>query len=186
MPRIDHDAKRVSIKVVYWGPPNAGKWTNLESIYERTSGGRPAGEKAGAIGFPLELGAIRGYVPVLNLMRSPGEGPLRLQVLHEIGESPPDAVVFVADSSPGALLDNLASLRLLVAELHTRGLDLATLPAVFQYNKRDLPDALAVDQLRAALNPWKLPDGEAIATRQEGVFETVKQISRLVLGALSR
>ncbi len=187
MPRIDHEAKRITSKVVYWGPAGSGKWTNLEHIHHRTSPpDRPRASKEQSIGFPLQLGDIRGYSTTFALLRSPNQGPLVAHVFDEIGAQPPDGIIFVVDSGPDALLDNLASLHRLVQELGARNFDLAKLPAVFQYNKRDVAGALSVEQLRGALNPWKHPDFEATASQGLGVFETVKQIAKQILGGLSR
>jgi hypothetical protein len=55
------------------------------------------------------------------------------------------------------------------------------LPLVFQYNKRDLPQATAVDLLRATLNPTGKPDLEAVASKGIGVFDTLKAIAKPIL-----
>ncbi len=185
MARIDHEAKRITIKVVYWGPPSSGKWSNLEHIHRRTSPpDRVPARKEQSLGFPLQLGDIRGYSTHFALLRSPNQGPIVAHVFDEIGAQPPDGFVFVVDSSADALIANLASMHSLVKELGARNLDLAKLPAVFQYNKRDLAGALSVEQLRGALNSWKHPDFEATASQGLGVFETVKQVAKQILGGL--
>jgi signal recognition particle receptor subunit beta len=68
--------------------------------------------------------------------------------------------------------------------LREQGLDPKQVPYVIQYNKRDLPNAVPLDQLRAALNKDGVPDFEACAAKGEGVFETLKGIARLVLKKL--
>jgi GTPase SAR1 family protein len=185
MASIDHAARTVTAKLVYWGPSGAGKWTNFEHVYHRSSPpDRPRAGKGGAAGFPLQLGEIRGFRVTIHLVYCPGGGEHDGFVLDEYGGAPPDAFVFVADSAEDALLANLAALHRLTAALAPRGLDLGKLPVAFQYNKRDLPRTRTVEQLRRALNPWNHPDGEAIAIQGVGVFETVKQVSRAILVSL--
>ncbi|MCY1009564.1 gliding-motility protein MglA [Nannocystis pusilla] len=187
MASIDHEARRIYAKIVYWGPPAAGKWANLEEVHRRTSPpDRPPAAKETSVGFPLALGELRGYATVFALLRCPSDGAWTRHVFDELGSGPPDGVVFIADSSPTALLDNVAWVQKLNTEVSARGLDLGKLPAVFQYNKRDVAGALPVEQLRRAINPWQHPDGEAIAARGIGVFETLKQVSRGVLEELRK
>lgn len=184
MAKVDKDARTVSANIVYWGPAGSGKWTNLEHIHRRTSApDRPPASKHDSIGFPLQLGEIRGFRIVVTLLRCPADGAWTRE-LFDGQRGPPDGFVFVADSGADALPGNLASLHRLSAELAARKLDLGKLPCVFQYNKRDLPGALAVEQLRRALNPWNHPDGEAIASAGAGVFETIKQVTRGLLASL--
>lgn len=185
MATIDHEARRITAKIVYWGPPGSGKWTNLEHVHRKTSPpDRPPAVKAGSVGFPLALAEIRGYQVVLSLLRCPGDGSWTRHVFDELGGAPIDGVVFVADSTPSAQLTNIAWLHKLTGELGARGLDLGKLPAAFQYNKRDVPGAQTLEQLRRQLNAWGLPDGEAIAAQGAGVFETVKLVARGLLASL--
>jgi hypothetical protein len=65
-------------------------------------------------------------------------------------------------------------------------IDIASIPLVFQYNKRDLPNILPVDVLRRDLNRWDRPDFEAIANKGIGVLETFKEITRQVLKTLKK
>lgn len=184
MAKIDSEARTVSVKIAYCGPPGSGKWTNLECIHRSTCApGQPPASKHGSAGFSLRLGELRGHGIIITLLRWPSDGAWTREVSEGQGGLP-DGFVFVADSGAEALLDNVASLHKLNAELAAQGLDLGKLPCVFQYNKRDLPRAQTVEQLRRALNPWDQPDGEAIATQRIGVFETVKQVAKSVLATL--
>lgn len=79
---------------------------------------------------------------------------------------------------------NIASLHNLYENLAEYGHEPGSLPIVIQYNKRDLPDALPVDDLRRELNPTGLPDFEAVAVEGAGVFDTLKAVSKLVLQSL--
>ena len=68
--------------------------------------------------------------------------------------------------------------------LEELGLDPKSVPLVFQYNKRDLRNILPVDKLQQSLNPGGAPVFEAAAVHGVGVFETLKEISRLSLDAI--
>jgi signal recognition particle receptor subunit beta len=98
-----------------------------------------------------------------------------------------DGVVFVADSQEERFEANIESLENLKANLREQGYDFDKIPLVLQYNKRDLPNAVTVDELKTALNPTgKIPDFEAAAQSGKGVFETLKALARLVLQELKK
>lgn len=184
---VDFAAKAIRAKVVYWGPPGSGKWTNLEWVYTKTgSADRPPADKQRAIGFPLSLGDIRGFTTKFALFRSPSDGSLIPWVFDEAEKQPVDGIVFVVDSSPSAAAGNVASLHALVETLRLRGFDARKLPTVVQYNKRDVPGALPIEQLRASVNPWNHPEVEAIATHGHGVFDALKLVAKLVLTELRK
>jgi len=93
--------------------------------------------------------------------------------------------VFVADSAPSKMQENVESLRNLEENLNEHGLTLDTIPWVIQYNKRDLPDALPVPVLQSKLNLLNVPSYEAIATTGDGIYETFQAIAGLLYGQLS-
>jgi len=95
-----------------------------------------------------------------------------------------DGVVFVADSQAPAAEPNEESLANLRQNLEELGLDPRSVPIVFQYNKRDLRNILPVPALQKALNPGSAPHFEAAAIHGVGVFETLKEISRLSVDAI--
>ena len=97
-----------------------------------------------------------------------------------------DGVVFVADSQIERMEANIESLENLRLNLTEQGYDLDKLPYVVQYNKRDLPNAAPLDQLKAVLNPTKAPEFEACATSGVGVFDTLKAVAKAVLRELQR
>ena len=97
-----------------------------------------------------------------------------------------DGVVFVADSQEERMDANIESLENLRINLQEQGYDLDKLPYVVQYNKRDLPYVLSVDELRRELNPTNVPDFEACAPTGEGVFETLKAVAKLILVDLKK
>ncbi|MCA9759833.1 MAG: hypothetical protein KDA27_28810, partial [Candidatus Eisenbacteria bacterium] len=96
-----------------------------------------------------------------------------------------DAVVFVADSKRGKMDENVESLENLKENLREHGLDVNTIPWVLQYNKRDLPEVYSIQELDQVLNPMKVPTFEAVATNGNGVIDTFKGVSRLLLKKLS-
>jgi signal recognition particle receptor subunit beta len=95
-------------------------------------------------------------------------------------------VVFVADSQIERMEANIESLENLRTNLAEQGYNLDKLPYVIQYNKRDLPSAAPVDQLRELLNPTRVPEFEAAATTGTGVFETLKAVAKSVLTELKK
>jgi hypothetical protein len=97
-----------------------------------------------------------------------------------------DGVVFVADSQVPALEPNEESLGNLRQNLEELGVDPRDVPLVFQYNKRDLRNILPIEKLQQALNPGGAPSFEAAAIHGVGVFECLKEISRLSLDSVRK
>jgi mutual gliding-motility protein MglA len=184
---LNYTGGEINAKIVYYGPGLSGKTTNLEYIHEKT----PAGAKGKMVSMktqtdrtlffdflPLELGEINGYRTRFLLYTVPGQvyyNATRKLVLKGV-----DALVFVADSSRAKLDENLESLRNLEQNLNEHGMSLDTLPWVIQYNKRDIPDAMAVRDLDSRVNPMRVPTFEAIATKGDGVYETFRGIATMV------
>jgi len=96
-----------------------------------------------------------------------------------------DGLVFVADSQATRAEANIESMHNLYDNLETYGYDLQTIPFAIQYNKRDMPNLLSVDELRAQINPMGVPDFEGVAIEGKGVFETLSCVSKLVVKSLS-
>lgn len=189
MPLVHHHHRDIQLKVVYYGPGLGGKTTNLEYIHAHTKPERRGklialeNEAERTLFFdllPMELGEFRGYRVRLHLCTVPGQiayDTTRQLVLRNV-----DGVVFVVDSQESRLEANYESIRNLETNLRMQGDDPDALPLVVQYNKRDLPDVMGVSALRSALG---VPDGivehEASAVRGDGVFETLKSITRAML-----
>ena len=134
--------------------------------------------------MPLSLGEIRGFKTRFHLYTVPGQvfyDASRKLILKGV-----DGVIFVADSQFERLEANQESLDNLRTNLAEQGYDIDRIPYVVQYNKRDLPNAVDVEELRGLLNPGGLPDFEAVARDGTGVFETLKSVSKLVLTELRR
>ena len=97
-----------------------------------------------------------------------------------------DGVVFVADSQEERLDANLETLDNLREHLKDHNLDFNTIPYVLQLNKRDLPNILSVEELRKQLSVKDEPSLEAVAVTGQGVFDTLKEVAKLVLAELKK
>ena len=132
----------------------------------------------------MSLGEIRGFKTRFHLYTVPGQvfyDASRKLILKGV-----DGVIFVADSQLERLEANQESVDNLRTNLAEQGYSLEKIPYVVQYNKRDLPNVVDVDELRLLLNPTRVPDFEAVARSGAGVFDTLKAVSKLVLTELKR
>jgi signal recognition particle receptor subunit beta len=188
---VNYTAMQMTAKIVYYGPGLCGKTTNLQWIHRKTAP-RSRGEMVSleteadrTLFFdllPLDVGVISGMKVRLQLYTVPGQvfyNATRRLVLKGV-----DGVVFVADSQVPAAEPNEESLSNLRQNLEELGLDPRAVPTVFQYNKRDLRNILPPEALQKALNPGGAPHFEAAAIHGVGVFETLKEISRLSLDSI--
>jgi mutual gliding-motility protein MglA len=185
---INYSAREINFKVVYYGPGLCGKTTNLEWIYKVSkpeAKGKMvslATETERTLFFdflPLDLGEIRGFKTRFHLYTVPGQvfyDASRKLILRGV-----DGVCFVADSQEARMDANLESLENLRHNLQEQGFNLDELPYVIQYNKRDMPEVLSVEELDLHLNPTKVPAFEAVAINGPGVFETLKGLARQVI-----
>jgi signal recognition particle receptor subunit beta len=190
---INYMAREINCKIVYYGPGLCGKTTNLQYIYERTNPEAKgkmislATETERTLFFdflPLSLGEIRGFKTRFHLYTVPGQvfyDASRKLILKGV-----DGVIFVADSQLERLEANEESVENLRTILAEQGYSLEKIPYVIEYNKRELPNAVTVDELRQVLNPASVPDYEAVARTGVGVFDTLKAVSKLVLTELKR
>lgn len=194
MSTINFSAREINFKIVYYGCGLSGKTTNLKKIYEHVPGEgkgemvslQTEDERTLFFDFlPLDLGKVNGFTTRFHLYTVPGQvfyNSSRRLILRGV-----DGVVFVADSAPNRLRANAESLRNLRENLEEYNLRLGELPYVIQVNKRDLPDALPVDMIRAVLDPaGRVPLFEAVAQEFQGVVEPLKAVSKLVLEKLAQ
>jgi mutual gliding-motility protein MglA len=190
---VSYTGKEINAKLVFYGPGLCGKTTNLEYIY----GSIPSNSRGKMVSMktktertlffdflPIELGELAGFKTRFLLYTVPGQvyyNATRKLVLKGV-----DAIVFVADSGRGKMEENLESFENLRENLSEHGLSLDEIPYVIQYNKRDLPDVYSVEELDAELNKQGVPSFEAVATKGDGVFDTFKVVSKLLLAKLSK
>ena len=192
MSMINYASREINCKLVYYGPGLGGKTTNLEYVYNKVNPETRgklislATEQERTLFFdflPVDLGSIRGFKTRFHLYTVPGQvyyNASRRLILKGV-----DGLVFVADSQAERMDANIAALENLYENLADYGYDPAQLPIVLQWNKRDLPNAVPVDELRRQLNPMGLAEYEAVAVSGVGVFDTLKAVSKLVLKSLS-
>jgi hypothetical protein len=185
---INYASKEINCKIVYYGPGLGGKTTNLQYIYNKTAPEAKgkmislATEADRTLFFdflPLDLGTIRGFTTRFHLYTVPGQvfyDASRRLILKGV-----DGVVFVADSQEERMEANIESIRNLEQNLIEHGFQLAAMPYALQFNKRDLPTALAADQLYRVLNYKREPTFEAVATTGAGVFDTLKAVAKQIL-----
>jgi mutual gliding-motility protein MglA len=188
---FNHVRKEIDAKIVYYGPGISGKTTNLQQIHQRLKPEQRgkmislATNEDRTLFFdflPIELGSVRGFKTRFHLYTVPGQvyyGATRRAVLTGA-----DGIVFVADSQADRLDDNLVSLEDLQENLKYYGKKIETVPLIIQYNKRDLPNVLSMEQLNAKVNRWGTPVFESVASAGQGVFETLTAVCRLVLQAI--
>lgn len=170
-----------------------GKTTNVQYLYETTQEDRKgklmtlSSENERTLFFdflPLSIGEIRGFKTRFHLYTVPG------QTYYDISQDfilkALDGIVFVVDSQPERMEANLESFEKLEKNLERQGYDMDKVPLVFQYNKRDLPDAVPVGELEATFNSKGRPYFEAVANQGKGVMETLQKISQIVVGELKR
>jgi hypothetical protein len=184
--------KELTAKIVYYGPGLCGKTTNLQHVYDTLPGeGRGkmlslATQTDRTLFFdflPIDLGTIRGMKTRVQLYTVPGQ--VFYDATRKLVLRGADAVVFVADSQAPALESNKESFQNLIANLKDQGAELAKIPHVIQWNKRDTPNALPVATLDKEINLYHAPTFEACAMRGEGVRETLTGVAKLVLKSLA-
>ena len=181
----------VNIKIVYYGPGLSGKTTNLEYMYSklpRENKGKMVSMKTKTDRtlffdfLPIEVGELAGLKVRFLLYTVPGQvyyNATRKLVLKGV-----DALVFVADSSPGCLDEDRESLDNLEENLNEIGISLSSTPWVMQYNKRDVHGCMKKKVLDKKLNTWNVPSFEAVATEGRGVYETFEGIAKEVFKKL--
>lgn len=190
---INYSSREINCKIVYYGPGLCGKTTNLQYVYAKTNPEAKgkmislATETERTLFFdflPLSLGEIRGFKTRFHLYTVPGQvfyDASRKLILKGV-----DGVVFVADSQIERMEANLESVENLRVNLAEQGYDLDRIPYVVQYNKRDLPNVVTVEELRRLVNPRGVPEFQAVAPTGVGVFDTLKAVAKLVLTQLKK
>jgi signal recognition particle receptor subunit beta len=193
MASINYAAREISVKIVYYGPGLSGKTTNLQIIHRKI----PPDHKSDMVSLatetdrtlffdflPLDLGTIKGFSTKFQLYTVPGQvyyNATRKLVLRGV-----DGVVFVADSAADKIPENLESFQNLednLAEYHYKREET---PIIIQYNKRDLPNALSIEELQQQINKYNVPWTEAVANKGIGVFDSLKLMGKIVIDSLNR
>lgn len=189
MPHLDLSKKQLVFKIVYFGPGMSGKTTNLlfihRKVFDKYKGDMVIldTEEERTLFFdffPVSLGSVQGFALKIHLYTIPGQ--VYYEASRKIILEGADGVVFVADSNPDRLDDNLDMYRRMMINLNSFGVDLDSFPIVLQYNKRDFKELIPIGQLEELL---ELPDGflvtESVATSGTGVMRTLQLISKEVI-----
>ena len=179
MPQLNLDTREITLKIVYYGAALSGKTTNLQQLH-RLLAQDTRGEMVTVDTqddrtlyfdfLPVEFGEEGDYRIKLKLFTVPG------QVMHRstwrVVLAGVDAVAFIADSKRDAASGNAYSYRDLEKNLRANGIDIARIPQVVQFNKRDLPDIKSLQEIREAWKDTDIPTVPAIAVKGQGVVET--------------
>ncbi len=190
---INYAAREINCKLVFYGPGLCGKTTNLQFIYKKVDPATKgklislATESERTLFFdflPLELGTVRGFKTRFHLYTVPGQ--IFYEASRKLILKGVDGVVFVADSQLERMEANIQSVEDMNIHLKEQGIDPLKIPLVMQYNKRDLPNIVPVDELQKALNPRNIAWFEAVAPEGTGAFETLKAIAKIVLQELQK
>ena len=191
---FNYATMQMAAKIVYYGPGLCGKTTNLHHIYGKTSP-QSRGEMVSletetdrTLFFdllPIDVGVIGGFKTRLQLYTVPGQ--VFYNTTRKLVLKGADGIVFVADSQRAMLDANADSFKNLRENLTEIGLQLDEIPLVIQMNKRDLPNVASRDEMLQKLDPERrFEHVEAAAVKGDGVFETLKLISKLTLRTLRR
>jgi len=189
MPIFNYKAKEIIAKIVFYGPGLCGKTTSLQVLHQKTIPERKgelyflATETDQTIYFelvPLYVGEIRNFKLRFQVYTVPGQvkyNNTRKAVLQGV-----DAIVFVADSQRSRRQANQRSLENLKYNLKGGyNIQVDEIPLVFEFNKRDMPDLLMVEELNNDLNPNNVPYFETIAIQGDGVLDAFEAISSLAI-----
>jgi hypothetical protein len=192
MVQFNFSERTIKAKVVYYGPAQSGKTTNLEQIHRLTD---PQGTNRlislntaqdRTLFFdllPFSLGAVSGYDFKVQLYTVPGQ--VQYNATRRVVLAGADAVVFVADSRRSMGKDNQAAFENMKVNLLANRLVPEKVPLVFQYNKQDLADLAPPDDMERALNFWKRPAFRAVASQGQGVMETFVAVVKEMLTAIA-
>jgi len=185
---LNYSTREINFKIVYYGPGLSGKTTNIKYIYEKVKNDNKgklvslATETERTLFFdffPLDLGMIKDYKVRFHLYTVPGQiyySASRKLILRGV-----DGLVFVADSQTERFEANIESMQDMLENLNDYKLDFANIPYILQLNKRDLPNITPANELITALRKKNEPVLEGVASRGDGVVETLKAISKLIM-----
>jgi signal recognition particle receptor subunit beta len=186
MPTIDIKARQINCKLVFYGTGMGGKTTNLRHIHKKTNP-KQRGKLVSLETesertlffdfFPMAAGKLMDFDLRFSFYTVPGQSFYNLTrrtILKDV-----DGIVFVCDSQVDREDANIDSYLNLEENLVEHKIELATFPHVIQYNKRDMPEILSVEDMRRQINKYGVPDLEAVASEGQGVFETLRVIVKL-------
>ncbi|MBC7174075.1 MAG: gliding motility protein, partial [Polyangiaceae bacterium] len=193
MAQINPLTRELLVKLVYYGPGLGGKTTSLQCIHQASppetrgqivSLATPVDRTLYFDFLPLRATAVRGHHVRLQLFTVPGQ--VYFNATRKLVLTGADGVVFVADSQPERHDANLESLENLESNLEEQGRSLAEIPLVLQYNKRDLPGVMPMDDMDFSLNILGAPSFGTSASTGEGVLGALDMLVQAVVDDLER
>jgi mutual gliding-motility protein MglA len=189
--QINWQLRELNLKIVYYGPALSGKTTNLEQIHARVD---PA-HRSDLVSLKthedrtlyfdflqLELGKINNLTPKIHLYTVPGQS--YYEASRRLVLRGADGVVFVADSTPECANANMVAWQDMESHLASFDMPIEHLPIVLQCNKQDLYGALPPLHIQQILHLFAVPAIPAVAMQGEGVFDTLKAITRGVIASV--
>ena len=181
MASIDDERGVLVLRIVYDGPPFSGKTTTLRTLSASlgVQVDTPEEEHGRTLFFDWADyigGLYDGRRIHCQIVSVPGQRSLaaRRDLLVESA----DALVFVFDSRPGALEENVDRLLELLSWARSQS---PPLGVVVQANKQDSPEATSAELLRSRLAHAPVAMTETVATSGSGVRETFVLAVRLAL-----
>jgi len=183
---FNHATREMTAKIVYYGPGLCGKTTNLMVIFDKLDPKQKgkmlslATKTDRTLFFdllPVDIGKVGAFNLKIQLYTVPGQvfyNETRKLVLKGA-----DAVVFVADSQPSMIDSTRESFANLMENLEQNNIDPNDTPIIIQFNKRDIPGVLPVEELQEQLGFEGYPYTEASAIKGEGVMETFHLVSKI-------
>jgi signal recognition particle receptor subunit beta len=183
---FNHATREMTAKIVYYGPGLCGKTTNLMVIFDKLDPKQKgkmlslATKTDRTLFFdllPVDIGKVGNFNLKMQLYTVPGQvfyNETRKLVLKGA-----DSIVFVADSQPSMVDSTRESFANLLENMKENNIDPDDTPIVIQYNKRDIPGVLPIDELQEQLGLEGYPYHEASAIKGEGVMETFKLVSKI-------
>jgi len=185
---ISHRERVVRAKIIYYGPAAGGKTTNLVVLHQRADPKR-RGEMVSVNStqdrtilldlLPMKTPAFRGYELRFQVIAVPGQRMYAAS--RKLLLNGADSVVFVANSAADRWEETISSLREMNQNLLAHNLDPTTIPLVYQYNKRDLPEVTPMEAMDRTLNARRTASFSAVAIREDGVLETFAAALRLTM-----
>jgi mutual gliding-motility protein MglA len=193
MASVNPHTRELVFKLVFYGPGLGGKTTTLQYIHAATKAehrgkmvslATPTDRTLYFDFLPIRVPRVRGMAVRLQLFTVPGQ--VYYAATRKLVLSGADGVVFVADSQAGRVDVNQESLDDLHSNLGEHNRSLEEVPHTFHWNKRDLSELLALEELDRRFNAYGAPSLGTVATKGEGVFEGLERITRLVLKAYEK
>jgi len=177
-------------RILLWGIAGSGKTTTLETIHAKLRDDLRGDLRREPTrldptvhyeALPITLGEIAGVGTQIEMIAVPGaedQEMTRKQLLDEI-----DGIVLVLDCSPERIRDNGPAIEELRQSLAAYGRRLDAFPIVLQYNKRDVADPFAIEDLHRQIGLDQAAVFETIATTGHGILPTLTTISKHVVRA---